>query len=65
LFFSFFLDGLILITVKKDREVELVVDDMVEGILKGAGQDLIFEVDGDQFALTLVIFFIPGHLFSS
>src|SRR3989338_2180889 len=56
---------IILIKVEKDREVELVVDDMVVGILKGTGQDLIFEINGDQFALIVVIFFIPGHLFSS
>ncbi len=33
----------------------------MEGMLKGAGEDLFFEADGDEFALGIIVLFVLRH----
>ena len=42
-------------------KVKLVVNEMVQGVLEGAGQDLLFKMDGDEFALAVRVRFVTGH----
>jgi hypothetical protein len=34
---------------------------LIQGILKGAGQDLSLKKDGDEFSLGIGVIFVPGH----
>jgi len=42
-------------------QVKLVVDEVVQGIFEGAGQNLLGEVDGDKLALRVRVRFVAGH----
>ena len=58
-------DFVVLVPGDKNRKVEFVVDEVIEGVFKGAGEDLLFEVNRNQLALILGVFFVSRHLFSS
>jgi len=38
-----------------------VVDEVIQGVLEGAGQDLLGKVDGDELALGVRVGFVTGH----
>lgn len=35
------------------KPIKLVVDEMIQGVFKGAGEDLFLEMDGDEFDLSV------------
>ena len=45
----------------EDGEVEFIIDQVVQRILEGAGQDLLVKGDGDELALAVVVFFVACH----
>ena len=49
------------VAIIKEREIELVVDEVVEGIFEGAGKDLLVKGDGDELALAVVVRFVTSH----
>jgi hypothetical protein len=51
----------VLVPKVKDGKVNLVVYEIVEGMLEGAGEDLFVEADGDELALGVVVVFISRH----
>ncbi len=38
-----------------------MVNEMVQGVFESAGQDLVSEVDGDEFPLCIGVGFVTGH----
>ena len=42
-------------------QVKLVVDEVVQGVFEGAGQNLLGEVDGDELALGVRVRFVARH----
>lgn len=51
----------VLIAIIKDGKIKLVVNEMIQGVLKGAGQDLFLKKDGDELSLGIGVIFVPGH----
>jgi hypothetical protein len=42
-------------------EVEFLVDQVIEGILEGAREDLLVKGDGNELALTVIVLFVACH----
>ena len=45
----------------EDREVQFVINQMIEGVFKGAGQDLAVKMDGDELALGVGVWLVTRH----
>jgi hypothetical protein len=45
----------------KGAHIDFVVNDVTEGMLETAGEDLVFELDGNELALRVIGFFIARH----
>ena len=52
---------IITVPIVKDGEIEFVIDQVVQGIFEGAGQDLLVKGDGDELALAVVILLVACH----
>ena len=52
----------VLISEVEDGEVDFVVDQIVESVLEGAGEDLFVEAEGDEFALRVVVLLVLRHM---
>ena len=45
----------------EDGEVEFVIDQVVQRVLEGAGEDLLVKGDGNELALAVVVLFVACH----
>ena len=45
----------------EDRKIQFVIDQVIEGVFEGAGQDLVGEMDGNELALSVGVGFVTGH----
>ena len=45
----------------KYGEIKLMVDQVVQRVFEGAGEDLLVKGDGKELALTVVVLFVAGH----
>ncbi len=54
-------DGLILVPEVEDGKIDLVVDDIVEGVSKCPEENLFIEADWDEFALGIAVLFVLHH----
>jgi len=43
----------VLIAFVKKGKIKLVVDEMIQGVFKGAREDLFLEMDGNEFTLSV------------
>jgi hypothetical protein len=48
----------------EDREIHLVIDDVIEGIFEGAGENLLREGNGEKHSLLVGVVFVTSHVFS-
>ena len=46
----------VLIALVKKGKIKLVVDEMIQGVFKGAGEDLFLEMDGNEFTFSIALF---------
>ena len=53
--------GVVLIARREHRQVELVVDHIVQGVFETAGKNLLRKTDGDEFGLIVGVILVPGH----
>ncbi len=49
------------VAVIEEGKIEFLVDQVVQRVLEGAGEDLLIKGDGDEFALAVVVLFVACH----
>jgi hypothetical protein len=58
--------GLVVVVPRfKDREIELVIDELVEGVFESAGKNLLREGNRDELRLVVGVVLVSRHRFVS